>query len=299
MNNTIDLTQEDAPDMAHEAVEERDQVIDLIDNGDEGNTNSSSPRQVRRWVFTLHIDNVAEVDAILVRMNVAQRYVCQVERTPTTQRLHIQGYMEFKNGRTLSGLKRILERAHFEAAKGDATENYNYCTKEDTRVLGPFYKGFAAIPILPITEFRPWQRKVWALYNSEPDDRSIYWFYDLHGGVGKTAMAKYLCIKGKCVYVNGKASDVKYAVCKVREAGIDVKCVIWGIPRQSQEYVSYAAIEEVKDGLFFSSKYESGTVVMNSPHIFVFCNFYPETHKLSQDRWRIFDITSGELPDEL
>ena len=196
-------------------------------------------------------------------------------------------------------MKRLLDKAHWEPAKGDATENYNYCTKEDTRVLGPFYKGFAAIPILPIVEFRDWQRKVWALYNTAPDDRSIYWFYDVHGGVGKTAMAKYLCIKGQCVYVNGKASDVKYAVCKTREAGIDVKCVIWGIPRQSQDYVSYAAIEEVKDGLFFSNKYESGTVVMNSPHIFVFCNFYPEVTKLSQDRWRIFDISNGELPDEL
>ena len=182
MNNVIDLSQEDS---SHVDVRERDQVIDLLDDGEEGNTNSSSPKQVRRWVFTQHVDVVGEVDEYLKRLNVAQRYVCQVERAPTTNKLHIQGYVEFKNGRTFGGMKRLLDKAHWEPAKGDATENYNYCTKEDTRVLGPFYKGFAAIPILPIVEFRDWQRKVWALYNTAPDDRSIYWFYDVHGGVGK------------------------------------------------------------------------------------------------------------------
>lgn len=42
--------------------------------------------------------------------------------------------------------------------------------------------------------------------------------------------------------------------------------VVMDIPKQV-EHISYTGIEEVKDGAFFSGKYESGMIVMNYPHI--------------------------------
>lgn len=284
-------------------------VAEVANFGDvEGNTendSSTSPYQVQRWQFThwlpkeTTVADVAKIadtlDEILLSLFNCKRYVFQLEQAPSTGNLHFQGYCEFKNKKTKNGVKNVIDKkTHWEPAKRDAHTNWVYCTKDDTRIRGPWVKGFPMPVKLPITTFRPWQAKVWDLYQTEPDDRSIYWFYDYQGGTGKTAMAKYLCIKGDALYVNGKASDVKCAVAQAKEKGMTIKCVIWGIPRSQEKYVSYAAIEEIKDGIFFSGKYESAQVIINSPHIFVFSNFYPETTALSADRWKIFNVANDD-----
>lgn len=43
---------------------------------------------------------------------------------------HLQGYIHFANAKTLSSLKKINPRAHWEVAKGDSLQNFAYCTKD-------------------------------------------------------------------------------------------------------------------------------------------------------------------------
>lgn len=43
---------------------------------------------------------------------------------------HLQGYVEFQNGKRLSSLKKINNRIHWEARMGTQTEAINYCMKE-------------------------------------------------------------------------------------------------------------------------------------------------------------------------
>ena len=59
------------------------------------------------------------------------------------------------------------------------------------------------------------------------------------------------------------------------------------------DYLSYTGIEEVKNGCFFSQKYESAMVVMPYPTIIVFANEEPCYGKMSQDRWRVQQIGGG------
>jgi len=49
-------------------------------------------------------------------------------------------------------------------------------------------------------------------------------------------------------------------------------------------------LESIKNGLFFSGKYESTQVVMNSPHLIIFANEPPDKSKMSADRWHIVRI---------
>ena len=51
--------------------------------------------------------------------------------------------------------------------------------------------------------------------------------------------------------------------------------------------MSYDAIESIKSGIIFNSKYETGQKMINPPHIIVFSNFLPDVSKLSEDRWNI------------
>ncbi len=67
--------------------------------------------------------------------------------------------------------------------------------------------------------------------------------------------------------------------------------ILLNIPKSfNTDYLSYTGIEEVKDMFFFSGKYEGGMVDGNPPHLFIFSNEYPDTQKVSLDRWRIFNI---------
>ena len=70
------------------------------------------------------------------------------------------------------------------------------------------------------------------------------------------------------------------------------------IPRSyDTTYLSYEGLENIKDMLFYSGKYEGGMVVGNSPHLLVFANEAPDLSRLSADRWNIKNIRNKKLVD--
>jgi len=55
---------------------------------------------------------------------------------------HFQGYCEIDKGqKSLKQLKEWEPRAHFERRRGTQRQAIDYCTKEDTRIEGPFIEG--------------------------------------------------------------------------------------------------------------------------------------------------------------
>lgn len=72
--------------------------------------------------------------------------VMQLESAPTTGRLHLQGYF-FLEGHNGLGRRTIFQRypfltgAHLEPAQGTVDQNIAYCTKEESRVAGPWQFG--------------------------------------------------------------------------------------------------------------------------------------------------------------
>lgn len=68
--------------------------------------------------------------------------VYQQESCPNTNRLHWQGYVEFKRPTRFNSAKRSLGvNVHIEQRRGNAEEAVQYCTKEDTRVSEPVVFG--------------------------------------------------------------------------------------------------------------------------------------------------------------
>lgn len=98
----------------------------------------------RRWTFTHYptpaVDDDGEVDDFAeVDFGVADSlppgasyYLAGFEVCPRTGRPHIQGYVEWKNGKTLSATRTALglPAPHLEAARGTAAQNQTYCKKE-------------------------------------------------------------------------------------------------------------------------------------------------------------------------
>lgn len=88
----------------------------------------------RNWCFTLNNYTKKEIEQIIENIdNNIFIYICWgFELCPSTGTPHLQGYMEFKNAKTLSAVKKIkgLFRANLSNRGGTKLEAVSYCAKE-------------------------------------------------------------------------------------------------------------------------------------------------------------------------
>src|SRR5271169_6377734 len=100
-------------------------------------------RQAKHFRFTrFQLDDVMEHPIINPETWKDMRYcVFQLERCPRTSRLHYQGYVQFLERKRLRALKQFDGVANWGNCDGTADENRAYCTKEDTRMKGPWEFG--------------------------------------------------------------------------------------------------------------------------------------------------------------
>lgn len=239
------------------------------------------------WCFTWHEPPIDWQKNVLGNKKLAE-YIVGEEVCPTTGRAHLQGYLEFKQKARAFSLKWPKE-VHWEKAKGTRAENIAYCSKDAKYICSPNCEP--PEPLDLITVLRPWQEMVFKIISEKPNDRDIVWIWEPTGKVGKSAFCKYLCATKGAVVCAGKAADMKHQISEcVKKGGRAPKIVIFDVPRSSLQYVSYTGIEEIKNGCFASQKYESGMVIMNSPHVLVFANEEPDRSTMSADRWKVINL---------
>lgn len=170
-------------------------------------------------------------------------------------------------------------------------EAKDYCMKDGNVTTN--MKIRKPVKVIEDEKLYEWEKKLLNIIKGEPDDRTIYWFYERKGGAGKSTFTKYLCKRHQALILSGKASDMKYGIVSYMKKHDDVApdVIVLDIPRSCLNYLSYTGIEEIKNGCFFSSKYESEMVIYNNPHLIIFANDLPEIYQISQDKWKIFKIT--------
>lgn len=89
--------------------------------------------RVRGFVFTLNNYSEEEYSALIETAHAqAKYYIFGKEVAPSTGTPHIQGYIYWKNGKTIDASRKLLPRrvANHEPAKGTPDQNYIYCSKE-------------------------------------------------------------------------------------------------------------------------------------------------------------------------
>lgn len=136
--------------------------------------------------------------------------------------------------------------------------------------------------------FKEYEHPLWGRY--------IYWFWEPNGNWGKSITATYMIDQMNATEVSGKGADVFCGISALIEnTGECPPIIIYDVPRSCLNYVSYFSIEKLKDGKFFSGKYESGMKRYNKPHIICFANEPPKTDEMSLDRWIIERLDTGEV----
>lgn len=257
--------------------------------GNTGEGNTKLPRAVpgRYWCFTLNnwkLETLETMETYFKKGDIKYIIGEEVGENGTP---HLQGYIECPSKVRPIEKFGLDKNIHWEKCKGNKSQNIKYCSKDgkihtNIDILKDPLKGL---------ELYKWQTDILNIIKTEPDNRTINWYYGINGCEGKTTLAKHICINNKeALYVNGKGADVKCAIAEMLKKDISPKVVIFGFPRTAEDYCCYSALEEVKDGLFFSGKFESTMCMFNSPHIIVFANFKPDIKKLSKDRWNIINI---------
>ncbi len=252
-----------------------------------GNTKQISPSV--HWCFTLnHYTNDDIQELVPILDSLSNKYIFQEEVAPETKTPHLQGYVAFKNKKRPVGLF-PNKTMHWEKCRL-VKKSIKYCQKDDTRPIDGrrFKKGISIVKKLKcITKLSDWQQELKEELLINADDRKVLWYWSDSGATGKSAFARYMCIKYQAIVVGGAAADIKYAITQLVEDDKPPEIVIIDIPRSSLNRVSYKAIEEIKNGLFFNTKYESKMVIFNSPHVLILANEAPDTDQLSEDRWSI------------
>lgn len=284
------------------------------------------------------------VDDLKTTLNrIANVWIFQKEKAPTTEYVHYQAYFELKTKSTLDKLKdEFTQRAHLETSRGSRVQNRQYCSKEESRVDGPWlsdpfpegndsrksrnafvealkcqedwskiaeeftdeamrYSGARRLHaelhnrmLLAEDPFAddvisPWMKDILEgieAHQGTPNTRMVTWICDLEGNAGKTRFAKYLIYKypGQVFYnTGGRKADVAFDYQKQ-------PLVVFDLPREKQEYFHYAVLEELKNGLLSSPKYESTTKIFKSPFVLVMANWAPDFTKLSADRWNFVQV---------
>lgn len=271
-------------------------------SGEGGNTQTPSLRKKptqspirKNHFFTFFYQDSSVVPIIIDELKkFAYKGKVQTEVSPSTGRPHLQGMIWCKQKHRDTEFK-TLKGAHFETLK-DTDDVSNYCNKEEThdgvyRVAWGFPEP-KYIESIPADKLYDWEIDIITRLTTEPDKRSIYWYWEPDGCAGKTTFQKYLFSNYNGVVVlSGKATDMKNGIVNYQQENKTLpKIVLINIPRSSLDFVSYTGLEEIKDMFFFSGKYEGGMVCGACPHVFIFANEEPDKDKMSSDRFKVHRI---------
>ena len=250
----------------------------------------ASPKQMNarvHWFFTFNNYDSEDID-ILERVfgEICYMYAFQ-EETGKEGTKHLQGIISLKKRARWTEFG-LSKKMHWEKPR-DVKESYLYCTKEDTRTGRVFLLNYELPYTYKLKEFYDWQEKIIEIVQSKPNDREVHWYWSEKGGVGKSSFVKHLVMNYRAVLLSkGKYNDICNLIFKANMSRDNI--VIFDLPRNNGNYISYDAVESIKNGMITNMKYETGFKCFPSPHVLVFANEPPDTEKLSEDRWKITEL---------
>ena len=237
--------------------------------------------------------------------HLCKKFVYQVEKCPTTGRLHFQCCVSLKTKKRNGELGGELTGLGMKGCECLPASNQGkialktYCMKNESRVHGPWadHRIYMGEDLMPKEAWSRWMFEIEDMLKEVPHHRKIYWYYDQRGNRGKSIFSKYMWYHHKvlCITV-GKVADILNVVMKYQNLPMYIFDISRSVPEGVMNEI-YCALEHVKSGYFINTKYETGVVCMARPHVVVFSNHLPKLSSLSKDMLVIRDLSNYE-PNE-
>lgn len=257
----------------------------------------SVPSRARKWCFTWCHHSKKNVEELLEYFGACPAYVFQEEIGMENKTPHLQGVVNFGGLKLFTALlKAFGGKVHWERCR-NWKGSIAYCSAIDKR-FGKIWSRNVCLKVQTPDRFDQkkimlWQSVVLKIICEEPNNRTVYWFWEPIGRTGKSTLALHMILKRNSYAMSGAAKDCAFGIKSLLDRGKFVKSVIFDVSRSRYNTVNYEVIENLKNGFMYSPKYESGLITFPPLHIFVFANARPNIHELSLDRWKIYRIRRG------
>lgn len=246
-------------------------------------------------------DDISVNDVRKIFEDISKHYCFQKEKGEKSGTVHYQCRISLKvKCRQNELIKKLQSRLAKFHVTTTATVNKNedfYCMKEETRVEGPFTdKNNVYIPrdVRNMVTLKPWQaalRKELSVYN----ERTVDVIIDPKGRIGKTRFTRYMEI-----YEDAETLDFCNDYISLMRMAYDLgpKLIYMiDMPRaisKEKLFEFYGAIETLKSGKAFEDRYSYRKRLFDPPRVALFCNKEPDMTLLSQDMWKLWEITDEE-----
>lgn len=259
----------------------------------------------KTWDFTLCNYTPEDIVTVTRWSSETTRMVVSKEVCPETGTPHLQGRMTFRRAYRHSALKKQHGRCNWTITR--RYEDFIYPMKDGSEVIINVDNRRKKVIKAPIganaktiarEDFKPWQADLANILEADVTPGVINWYWEPTGGAGKTAFIRWAIASkelGTAVLVGGRAQDMKFAVSTMKEKGDEPRVVFVNIAKGGT--CSYTGLEALKDGLWFSSKYESGMCMLDDePHVVVFSNEEPDYERWTKRRYNVVRIDEIDAP---
>lgn len=121
-------------------------------------------------------------------------------------------------------------------------------------------------------------------------DRGVTVWLDRHGNIGKSFLTRWLIERRMAYYVPPTIDNAKQIIQYVCAGYQNQPIIVVDIPRSAKWNNSlYTAIEAIKDGVIYDTRYTAKMRDIWGAKILVLTNSEPQLDGLSRDRWDIID----------
>ena len=184
---------------------------------------------------------------------------------------------------------------------GEGVVSYQALPREMKEGVDLYMENQADFRDVGNVELKPWQESLLE-YVQQPCDREIFWIVGQEGNEGKNWFQKYVkswlgarrVVTGIDIKANNASIFQALRKCPIATADI----FLFNIGKSMKQFdkINYDALEQMKDGEPFASRYNSQLLKIRVPNVvMVFSNSPPDVNELAKVRFRVFNINNNEL----
>ncbi|QIR82261.1 replication associated protein [Chicken smacovirus mg2_55] len=243
---------------------------------------------MKKFIMTIPQTVPKKALRIMIDVNDCKKWIIGKE-TGKNGYEHWQIRIETSNDGFFEWCKHHIPSAHIEEAQQGVDE----CLYE--RKEGQFWTS-SDRPETLLQRFgamRPAQKRALQALQSTNDRQVVVW-YDAGGNVGKSWFCGALWERGLAYVTPPTVDTVKGLIQWVASCYMDGgwrPYVIIDVPRSWKwSDQLYCAIESIKDGLIYDTRYHSRMINIRGVKVMCLTNTMPKLDKLSQDRWCICEF---------
>jgi len=257
--------------------------------------------KVRSYCFTLN--NWTHEEYVCLTLQDPRYLVIGKEGKAEGKTPHLQGYIEFKNPRTLEALKAINSRIHWEVRKGTPEQAAVYCKKEgDFAEWGKISRQGKRSDLDEIVEAIDNGAKARDIFDLAPSG-----FIRYHKGIERAISLQYKHRTGapEVAWRWGLTGTGKTRFCVEKHPSHYIKDgTTWWDGYEQQEAIiiddfdgkwAFRDLLRLLDRYTYQGQVKGGFIPINSPFIYITCEFPPmkfwSGNDLAQVLRRITSIT--------